>query len=172
MITLPIHGWQVLCVTWGSLASQPHIILWSFWEPFLKLHAFRAQAPLRQVWYALLILVSSHTGHYSPFQQPISTGGETLASEKADGTGKRVQQGSYPGQAPFPPGGASLTLRAVLGQHRVDGKSSLLLLCRTSILLHSSAGFDAQDRSRFSCSHWVILESYQPHVKTRGTEWS
>lgn len=34
-----LHGWQGLCVIWGSLASQLHITL-SFVGPFFKLHAF------------------------------------------------------------------------------------------------------------------------------------
>lgn len=40
--SLFLQAWQVLCVIWGSLASQPLIILWSFWGPLLKLHDFWA----------------------------------------------------------------------------------------------------------------------------------
>lgn len=47
--------------------------------------------------------------------QPISTGGETLASEKADGPGKGVPQGSHPGQAPFPPGGNEPVFKGCVG---------------------------------------------------------
>lgn len=57
--------------------------------------------------------------------QPISTGGETLVSEKADGPGKGVPQGSHPGQRPFLVGAMGLSLRTVLEQHRVGGKQSL-----------------------------------------------
>lgn len=84
VIILPIQGWQGLCVIWDSLASWSHIIL-----------------------------VSSHTGHCSPFQQE--------ERQKLMGLG-RVCPGQLPRAGALSSWAVSLTLRAVLGQHRVGGK--------------------------------------------------